>query len=91
MIDGRGNILGRWVIERVDEKQSVFADAGVPRKQEFINKSASLHRRRGNVMTTIYVTRTGDTIDYIAWKFYGTTANQLIEGILLANPRPGRK
>ncbi len=37
-------------------------------------------------MTTIYVTRTGDTIDYIAWKFYGTTANRLIEGILLANP-----
>lgn len=35
MIDGRGNILGRWVIERVEEKQSVFADAGVPRKQEF--------------------------------------------------------
>lgn len=35
MIDGRGNILGRWVIERVEETQSVFADAGVPRKQEF--------------------------------------------------------
>lgn len=35
MIDGRGNILGRWVIERIEEKQSVFADAGVPRKQEF--------------------------------------------------------
>ena len=35
MVDGRGNILRRWVIERVDEKQSVFADAGVQRKQEF--------------------------------------------------------
>ena len=35
MVDGRGNILGRWVIESVNEKQSVFADAGVPRKQEF--------------------------------------------------------
>ena len=35
MIDGRGNLLGRWVIERVEEAQSVFADAGVPRKQEF--------------------------------------------------------
>ena len=35
MIDGRGNIMGRWVIERVEETQTVFADAGVPRKQEF--------------------------------------------------------
>ena len=35
MIDGAGNVLGRWVIERVEENQAVFADAGVPRKQEF--------------------------------------------------------
>ena len=35
MIDGTGNVLGRWVIERLEEKQAVFADAGVPRKQEF--------------------------------------------------------
>lgn len=35
MIDGRGNIVGKWVIERVDEGQQVFAAAGVPRRQEF--------------------------------------------------------
>jgi phage protein U len=35
MIDGNGNIMGRWVIERVQEKGSVFAAAGVARKQEF--------------------------------------------------------
>lgn len=35
MVDGGGNIMGRWVIERVEERQSVFADAGAPRKQEF--------------------------------------------------------
>lgn len=35
MIDGRGNILGKWVIERVDEGQQIFAAAGVPRRQEF--------------------------------------------------------
>jgi phage protein U len=35
MIDGRGNVLGRWVIERVEEGQGVFAQAGVARKQEF--------------------------------------------------------
>lgn len=35
MIDGRGNVMGRWVIERVEEGQAVFAQAGVARKQEF--------------------------------------------------------
>ncbi len=41
LVDGRGNVLGRWVIERVEENQAVFADAGVPRRQEF---TASLRR-----------------------------------------------
>lgn len=35
LIDGTGVLLGRWVIERLDEKQAVFAAAGKPRKQEF--------------------------------------------------------
>lgn len=35
MIDGSGNILGKWVIERIEENQSVFAAGGDPRKQEF--------------------------------------------------------
>lgn len=35
MIDGRGNVLGNWVIERVEESQAVFAQAGVARKQDF--------------------------------------------------------
>ncbi len=35
LVDGRGNVLGYWVIERVEERQAVFADAGVPRRQEF--------------------------------------------------------
>ena len=35
LIDGLGFILGRWVIERVEERQSVFAAAGMPRRQEF--------------------------------------------------------
>jgi phage protein U len=45
MIDGLGNILGRWVIERVEETQTVFADAGVPRKQEF---TVQLRRYHGD-------------------------------------------
>lgn len=35
MIDGSGRIMGQWVIERVEERGSVFAAAGVARKQEF--------------------------------------------------------
>lgn len=35
LIDGSGKLLGRWVILSVDEKQSTFAAAGMPRKQEF--------------------------------------------------------
>lgn len=36
-------------------------------------------------MTTIYNTREGDTVDFIAWKFYGSTANQVVESVLAAN------
>lgn len=35
LVEGSGRMLGRWVIESVEEKQTVFADAGMPRKQEF--------------------------------------------------------
>lgn len=35
MVSGLGAVLGKWVIEKIDEKQSVFAGSGVPRKQEF--------------------------------------------------------
>lgn len=36
-------------------------------------------------MTTIYRTREGDTVDFIAWKFYGSTSNQVVESVLEAN------
>lgn len=35
LIDGAGAVLGRWVVERVEERQSVFAAEGKPRRQEF--------------------------------------------------------
>ena len=35
LIDGRGNMLGEWVIESVEEHGSIFAQSGVARKQEF--------------------------------------------------------
>lgn len=35
LVSGKGDLMGRWVIERVDEGQGVFAAFGVPIKQEF--------------------------------------------------------
>lgn len=35
LIDGTGSSFGRWAIKRIEENQSVFADAGAPRKIEF--------------------------------------------------------
>lgn len=35
LVDGNGASLGKWVIKRVEEGQSVFADAGMPRRVEF--------------------------------------------------------
>lgn len=35
MVDGFGNTMGQWVIESINEKQSMFFAFGVPRKQEF--------------------------------------------------------
>lgn len=35
LIDGRGNVWGEYVITGVQERQSVFAGAGVPLRQEF--------------------------------------------------------
>lgn len=37
-------------------------------------------------MTTTYTTREGDSVDYVAWKFYGATTNQVVETVLEANP-----
>jgi phage protein U len=36
LIDGTGKVLGRWVVERIEEKSSNFAAAGQPLKIEFI-------------------------------------------------------
>lgn len=38
LVDGRGSVLGRWVIEGVEEKASEFFSNGAPRKQEFTLK-----------------------------------------------------
>lgn len=33
-----------------------------------------------------YITRDGDTVDWVAWKFYGSTSNRVVETVLDANP-----
>lgn len=35
LVSGTGQIMGRWVIESVEEKQGTFAAFGLARKQEF--------------------------------------------------------
>jgi len=35
LVSGIGKIFGMWIIESVNEKQSLFAAFGTPRKQEF--------------------------------------------------------
>jgi phage tail protein X len=35
---------------------------------------------------TTYVTKDGDTVDYIAWKHYGSTEQRAVEQVLDANP-----
>lgn len=35
LVDGRGRIHGRWVIERIEETQDAFMVAGVPKRQRF--------------------------------------------------------
>lgn len=35
LVDGLGNVHGLWVLLTVEERQNLFAAAGVPRRQEF--------------------------------------------------------
>ena len=35
LVDGMGNIWGKWCIEEIQETQGVFLPGGIPRKQSF--------------------------------------------------------
>lgn len=35
LIDGYGRVMGHWIVESIEEGQTVFAAFGRPRKQEF--------------------------------------------------------
>lgn len=36
-------------------------------------------------MSSKYLTKEGDTVDYVAWKFYGRQDNRIVERVLDAN------
>jgi uncharacterized protein len=61
LIDGRGNILGRWACTQISETQSTFAGFGVPLKQEF---TMSLRRvpdpLSGNIITNLLSKKFGN-------------------------------
>jgi phage protein U len=55
MIDGRGNMLGEWVIEEVEERGSFFGPAGVALKQEFTVKLRRYQDDSGGVVGFVSV------------------------------------
>lgn len=74
LISGDGVVMGRWVIERLEEKQMVFGANGHPRKQEFtLNLRKFDDANQGNVTTPLG----GDFVS-------AATAASDIEGILSA-------
>ena len=50
LVDGLGRVLGEWVIDSLDETQSVFFEDGVARKTDF----------------TLEIRRVDDPVDYSA-------------------------
>jgi phage protein U len=36
MVSGTGTVMGRWVVERLEDKGTIFSLDGLPRKQEFV-------------------------------------------------------
>lgn len=37
-------------------------------------------------MTTVYITKDGDVVDWVAWSYYGTQDNRTAELVYEANP-----
>lgn len=38
LVDGRGNVLGRWCVLSISDSQSLFMNDGLPRRQDFTLK-----------------------------------------------------
>lgn len=75
MVDGQGGILGRWVIEGLEEKQSIFAAAGLPRKQEF-----TLNLKRFGDATLAQMFDADALVSSGAFDVPGTAVDTLLQG-----------
>lgn len=66
LLDGRGNILGKWVCTGITEKQSNFAGFGFPLKQEFtITLERFADPLSGNVVLKVLSAKTGVNLSAI--------------------------
>jgi phage protein U len=50
LVDGLGNVLGKWVIVRLEEKQTTFCSNGLPRKTEFALELKKVEDRFSHVL-----------------------------------------
>lgn len=54
LVDGLGNVLGRWVITALTEKQTVFCSNGLPRKATFTLDLKQYDDRKGHVLGALF-------------------------------------
>jgi phage protein U len=54
LVDGLGNVLGKWVITRFEERQTTFYSNGLPRKVEFLLELKKFKDRQSHILTEIF-------------------------------------
>jgi phage protein U len=50
LVDGLGNVLGKWVITHLEEKQTAFCSNGLPRKVEFVLELKKYEDRQSHIL-----------------------------------------
>jgi phage protein U len=50
LVDGLGNVLGKWVITHLEEKQTTFCSNGLPRKTEFALDLKKYEDRQSHIL-----------------------------------------
>jgi phage protein U len=50
LVDGLGNVLGKWVITHLEEKQTTFCSNGLPRKAEFVLELKKYEDRQSHIL-----------------------------------------
>lgn len=80
MISGQGEYLGLWVIEWIEEKHSVFGDAGVARKQEFTLKLKRFYDQRA-AMPALPLVQKVSVTDGVGVPAGATTTASKVQGL----------